>query len=58
MKLIERLSENDSSHVRGKLMNAFPFNCPDHLRPLWERVAATDVDEEVRDFARQALNSY
>lgn len=54
MGLIERLASDPDSHVRCKLMSA-SYRCPDDLRPLWQRVAEQDEDEEVRMFARQAL---
>ncbi|QSQ19156.1 sporulation protein [Pyxidicoccus parkwayensis] len=55
MRLIEALATDRDSGVRCKLMNAFHANCPAHLRPIWERVAAVDADDEVRMFAEQAL---
>ncbi|MFY2556790.1 sporulation protein [Corallococcus terminator] len=55
MRLIEQLASDSDPHVRGKLMNAHDRDCPAHLRPLWERVADQDPDENVRMFARQAL---
>lgn len=55
MQLVEQLATDDDSHVRAKLMNAFHRDCPAHLRPLWERVAATDPDDHVREMANQAL---
>ncbi|WP_342377250.1 sporulation protein [Myxococcus stipitatus] len=55
MHLLEQLATDEDSHVRCKLANAFHASCPEHLRPLWERMAAQDPDEEVRMYARQAL---
>ncbi|AGC49039.1 hypothetical protein MYSTI_07767 [Myxococcus stipitatus DSM 14675] len=55
MELLEQLAADEDSHVRCKLANAFHASCPEHLRPLWERMAAEDSDEEVRRYARQAL---
>lgn len=55
MRLIESLATDRDSHVRSKLMSGVYGRCPAHLRHIWERVAATDSDADVRMFAEQAL---
>ncbi|WP_338873235.1 sporulation protein [Myxococcus stipitatus] len=55
MAMLEQLAADEDSHVRCKLAGTFHARCPEHLRPLWERLAAQDPAKDVRMLARQAL---
>ncbi|MCE9667712.1 HEAT repeat domain-containing protein [Myxococcus stipitatus] len=57
MGLIETLAADEEFMVRTRLVGGVHGRCPDHLRPLWEQLAASDPHEDVRSHARLILEN-